>query len=51
MILCDTDIMIEFYKDNSQIIQELRYIKRTAEGFDSEIIEAVSFVPFCTGKA
>ncbi|MCK5522685.1 MAG: PIN domain-containing protein [Thiomargarita sp.] len=27
MILCDTDILIEFYKDNSQIIQELRYIK------------------------
>lgn len=27
MILCDTDIMIEFYKDNSQIIQELRYIQ------------------------
>jgi len=27
MILCDTDILIEFYKNNPQIFQELRYIK------------------------
>ena len=26
MILCDTDILIEFYKNNPQILQELRYI-------------------------
>ena len=26
MILCDTNILIEFYKSNSQIIQELRQI-------------------------
>ena len=26
MILCDTNILIEFYKNNSQIISELRYI-------------------------
>lgn len=26
MILCDTNIFIEFYKNNSQIIQELRQI-------------------------
>ncbi|EDN67432.1 PIN domain protein [Beggiatoa sp. PS] len=27
MILCDTDILIEFYKNNPQIFQELSYIK------------------------
>jgi protein-L-isoaspartate(D-aspartate) O-methyltransferase len=32
-------------------VQELRYIKRTADGFESRILEAVSFVPFLTGKA
>jgi protein-L-isoaspartate(D-aspartate) O-methyltransferase len=32
-------------------IQELQYIKRTAEGFETQILEAVSFVPFCSGKA
>lgn len=26
MILCDTNIIIEFYKNNSQIISELRFI-------------------------
>ncbi|QTA80221.1 Ribonuclease [Desulfonema limicola] len=26
MILCDTDVIIEFYKNNSQIIHELRII-------------------------
>ncbi len=26
MILCDTNILIEFYKNNSQVISELRYI-------------------------
>jgi predicted nucleic acid-binding protein len=26
MILCDTNILIEFYKNNSQIVQELREI-------------------------
>lgn len=26
MILCDTDILIEFYKNNSTVIHELRYI-------------------------
>ena len=26
MILCDTNILIEFYKNNSQIVQELRQI-------------------------
>ncbi|RLA16546.1 MAG: protein-L-isoaspartate(D-aspartate) O-methyltransferase, partial [Gammaproteobacteria bacterium] len=31
-------------------IQELQYIKRTAEGFETRTLEAVSFVPFCTGK-
>lgn len=28
MILCDTDILIEFYKHNPQIFQELRYIEQ-----------------------
>jgi protein-L-isoaspartate(D-aspartate) O-methyltransferase len=32
-------------------VQELRYIKRTADGFESRILEAVSFVPFLPGKA
>ena len=27
LCLCDTNIIIEFYKNNSQIIQELKYIK------------------------
>ncbi len=27
MILCDTDILIEFYKHNPQIVQEFHYIK------------------------
>jgi len=27
MILCDTDIIIEFYKNHPQILQEFRYIK------------------------
>jgi len=31
-------------------IQELQYIRRTAEGFETRTLEAVSFVPFCTGK-
>lgn len=26
MILCDTDVLIEFYKNNQQILQELRHI-------------------------
>lgn len=26
MILCDTNILIEFYKNTSQIVDELRYI-------------------------
>ena len=26
MILCDTNILIEFYKNNPQIVQELRHI-------------------------
>ena len=26
MILCDTNILIEFYKNNPQIVQELRQI-------------------------
>ena len=26
MILCDTNILIEFYKNNQQIVQELRHI-------------------------
>ncbi len=26
MILCDTNILIEFYKNNSQILQELHHI-------------------------
>lgn len=26
MILCDTNILIEFYKNNLQLVQELRYI-------------------------
>ena len=26
MILCDTNILIEFYKNNSQIISELRFV-------------------------
>ena len=26
MILCDTDVLIEFYKNTPQILQELRYI-------------------------
>lgn len=29
MILCDTNILIEFYKGNSQIVQELRKIGST----------------------
>lgn len=32
-------------------VQELRCIKRTADGFESRILEAVSFVPFLSGKA
>jgi len=32
-------------------VQELRYIKRTKDGFESRILEAVSFVPFLSGKA
>ena len=32
-------------------VQELRYIKRTEDGFESSILEAVSFVPFCSGIA
>ncbi|MCW8962457.1 MAG: protein-L-isoaspartate(D-aspartate) O-methyltransferase [Gammaproteobacteria bacterium] len=31
-------------------IQELQYIKRTPEGFETRTLEAVSFVPFCAGK-
>lgn len=31
-------------------VQELQYIKRTPEGFSKQVIEAVSFVPFCSGK-
>lgn len=31
-------------------VQELQYIKRTPEGFTTRVIEAVSFVPFCSGK-
>ena len=31
-------------------VQELRYIKRTPEGFQSQVLEAVSFVPFLNGK-
>ena len=27
MILCDTDILIEFYKNNPHIFDELRYIQ------------------------
>ncbi len=27
MILCDTDILIEFYKNNPHIFEELRYIQ------------------------
>ena len=27
MILCDTNILIEFYKNNSQVISELRDIR------------------------
>ena len=26
MILCDTNILIEFYKNNSQIVEEMRQI-------------------------
>lgn len=26
MILCDTDVLIEFYKNNSQVVQEFRQI-------------------------
>lgn len=26
MILCDTDVLIEFYKNTPQILQELRHI-------------------------
>lgn len=29
MILCDTNILIEFYKNNPQIVQELRHIGPT----------------------
>jgi tRNA(fMet)-specific endonuclease VapC len=29
MILCDTNILIEFYKNNPQIVQELRQIGQT----------------------
>lgn len=32
-------------------VQELRYIKRTEDGFESRTLEAVSFVPFLSGKA
>ena len=32
-------------------VQELRYIKHTEEGFQSQVLEAVSFVPFLNGKA
>ena len=32
-------------------IQELQYIRRTPDGFETRILEAVSFVPFCEGKA
>lgn len=32
-------------------VQELRFIKRTPEGFQSQVLEAVSFVPFLNGKA
>ncbi len=32
-------------------VQELRCIHRTSEGFESEVLEMVSFVPFCAGKA
>ena len=28
MILCDTNILIEFYKNNLQIVQELRQVKQ-----------------------
>lgn len=31
-------------------VQELRSIKRTDNGFESEVLEMVSFVPFCSGK-
>jgi tRNA(fMet)-specific endonuclease VapC len=37
MILCDTNILIEFYKNNEQIIVELRQI-----GVDSLAVSAVS---------
>ena len=30
MILCDTDILIEFYKNNSAIVEELRAIGQSA---------------------
>lgn len=26
MILCDTDVLIEFYKGNKKVVQELRHI-------------------------
>lgn len=37
MILCDTNILIEFYKNNEQIISELRQI-----GADNLAVSAVS---------
>ncbi len=32
-------------------VQELRSVLRTEDGYETTVLEAVSFVPFCSGKA